>query len=148
MSKKETKEKLSFFNSAIEYFDAHSNEDIVSEEKSNEKNEIANFLRNSMIDELNNLTNILESNPSLKVASLSLTEKKIFRKFIKFYSNCPLCGNPNHYFNLQQLYFDRKKKELIKDLITFMSVKKNKFRSHNLHFGIPCCECYKKVIQE
>ncbi len=148
MSKKDIREKLSFFNSAIEYFEVDSNSEILSDRKSNEKREIANFLRNSMINELDNLKNILESNPNLKIASLSPTERKKFQKFIKFYSYCPLCGNPNHYFNLQQLYFDRNKRELIKNLINFMRIKKNKFRYHNLHFGIPCCDCYNKMNKE
>ncbi|MHA2397655.1 MAG: hypothetical protein ACXADU_02035 [Promethearchaeota archaeon] len=148
MSKKDIREKLSFFNSAIEYFEVDSNSENLSDRESNEKREIANFLRNSMIDELDNLKSILESNPNLKIASLSPTERKKFQKFIKFYSYCPLCGNPNHYFNLQQLYFDRNKRELIKNLINFMRIKKDKFRYHNLHFGIPCCDCYNKMNKE
>lgn len=148
MDEKRKNKTLLFFNEAIEYFDKFSTQDILVNGRINENNFNANFLRDAMLNELNNLKNIIENNPDLKVEALSEAEKEAFYKFIKFYRICPICGNQNHYFNLKQLFFDENKKVLIGDLIKFMNVKNKKFRNYNLNFGIPCCDCYKKMIDE
>ena len=148
MDKKNKKESLLFFNEAIEYFDKFNSQDMLLNRSENEDNCNANFLRNSMLNELNNLKNIIENNPDLKIEALSEAERDIFYKFMKFYRICPICGNHNHYFNLKQLFFNENKKILLKDLIEFMDVKNKKFRNYNLNFGIPCCNCYKNITEE
>ncbi|MHA2393650.1 MAG: hypothetical protein ACXAEX_17065 [Promethearchaeota archaeon] len=148
MNEKRKKKGLKFFNEAIEYFDKYSSQEILLDEEIDEENFNANFLRNEMLYELSNLSNIIESNPDFKLEQLSEEEKKSFYKFIKFYRKCPVCGEFNHYFNLKQLFFNDNKKNLLTDLIEFMNVKNEKFRNYNLNFGIPCCNCYKNLMNE
>jgi len=145
MNEKKNPETLAFFNEALEYFDKYSKHNLLVNNQLLENRFNANYLRDAMLSELNNLKNIIENNPDLKIEALSESEKRTFQKFIKFYLNCPVCGNFNHYFNLKQIFFDDKKKALIKDLIKFMSLKNKKFKSYNLNIGIPCCDCYKKL---
>ena len=145
MKEKKNPETLTFFNEALEYFDKYTEHDVLVNNQVLRNRHSANYLRDEMLSELNNLKNIIENNPDLKIEALSETEKRTFQKFIKFYLNCPVCGNFNHYFNLKHLFFDDKKKALIKDLIKFMSLKNKKFKRYNLNVGIPCCDCYKKL---
>ncbi|MHA2006639.1 MAG: hypothetical protein ACXABO_09130 [Promethearchaeota archaeon] len=148
MDEKNKKETLLFFNEAIEYFDKFNSQDTILSTRANHDNFNANFLRNSMLNELNNLKNIIENNPDLKIEALSEAERENFYKFLNFYRICPICGNLNHYFNLKQLFFNEHKKLLIKNLIEFMDVKNKKFRNYNLNFGIPCCNCHRNLTQE
>ena len=150
MNKKSKNKNLLFFNEAIEYFDKFTSQDILSNETVSENNYNTNFLRDAMLNELDNLKTIIESNPDLKLEALSEGEKQKFRKFIKFYSLCPICGGFNHYFNLKQLFFNRSKKSLIETLIKFMNVKNKKFKSYKFkfNFGILCCDCYQKMMQK
>ncbi len=148
MNKKSKNKNLLFFNEAIEYFDKFTAQDILSNEIVSENNYNANFLRDEMLNELDNLKSIIESNPDLKLEALSEVEKQKFQKFIKFYSLCPICGGFNHYFNLKQLFFDKNKKNLMETLMKFMNVRTKKFKSYNLNFGIPCCDCYQKMMQK
>jgi hypothetical protein len=148
MNKKSENKNLLFFNEAIEYFDRFTAQDILSNEPVNENNHNTNFLRDEMLSELDNLKSIIESNPDLKLDALSEEEKFKFRKFIKFYSICPICGGFNHYFNLKQLFFDKNKKNLIETLIKFMNIKNRRFKRYNVNFGIPCCDCYQKMMQK
>ena len=150
MNKKSKNKNLLFFNEAIEYFDKFTSQDILSNETVSENNYNTNFLRDAMLNELDNLKTIIESNPDFKLEALSEGEKQKFRKFIKFYSLCPLCGGFNHYFNLKQLFFDKNKKNLIETLIKFMNVKNKKFKSYKFkfNFGILCCDCYQKMMQK
>ena len=148
MNKKSENKNLLFFNEAVEYFDRFTAQDILSNETANENNYNTNFLRDEMLNELENLKTIIESNPDLKLDALSEEEKLNFHKFIKFYSLCPICGGFNHYFNLKQLFFDENKKSLIETLIKFMNVKNKRFKHLNVNFGIPCCDCYQKLMQK
>jgi len=148
MEEKREKSTLLFFNEAIEYFDKFADRDSILDEPVRENRVNTNFLRNSMLTELNNLKDIIENNPDLKIEALSDEDKEKFHKFISFYKKCPICGNPNHYFNLKQLFFDESKKNLIRELIRLMSVKDKKFRNYNLILGVPCCNCFKRMNQE
>ncbi len=148
MEEKREKSTLLFFNEAIEYYDKFADRDSILDEPARENRVNTNFLRNSMLTELNNLKDIIENNPDLKIEALSDEDKEKFHKFISFYKKCPICGNPNHYFNLKQLFFDESKKNLIRELIRLMSVKDKKFRNYNLILGVPCCNCFKIMNQE
>lgn len=148
MKDKGKKKSLIFFNEALEYFDKYESQDVFLNEHIEEDNFNSNFLRNEMICELNNLSNIIESNPDFKIEKLSDDDREIFYKFIEFYRKCPICGEFNHYFNLKQLYFNERKKKLIMDLIKFMNIKNKKYKRFNLSFGIPCCNCYKNLMND
>jgi len=151
MSEKKKKKSLRFFNEAVEYidkFDTPDNffeENIVSLEIGDNN---SNFLRNEMLNELNNLRDIIKNNPDLKLKSLTKVEKQIFHNFIKFYSKCPICGNLNHFFNLKRAYFNEEKKLLIEELIRLMTLNNSKLNKFNLLLGVPCCVCYQNFYEE
>lgn len=146
MNEKRKNKPLLFFNGAVEYLDKFSTQEFLENNPINENNFNANFLRDTMLDELNTLKNIIA--PDLKLEALSEADKQIFRNFIKFYSVCPVCGSPNHYFNLKRIYFDDNKQYLVKELIRLMNTANRKFRNYNLNFGVLCCNCFKKTMQD
>ena len=148
MNKKRKYKRLKFFNEAAEYLDKFNSQDILLNERFIENRSNTNYLRDEMLNELNNLRNIIANNPDLKIESLSKAEKEIFFEFIKFYRICPICGNQNHYFNLKQLFFDEDKQTLRQELIRLMNYKNKKLKKYNLNLGVPCCDCYKKMISE
>ncbi|MHA1932884.1 MAG: hypothetical protein ACW96X_10110 [Promethearchaeota archaeon] len=148
MEEKREKSTLLFFNEAIEYFDKLSDQESEIIEPIRETRFNANFLRNSMLTELNHLKDIIENHPDSKIEALSEDDKEKFHKFIRYYKKCPICGNPNHYFNLKQLFFNENKKNLLKELIRLMNIKNKKFRTYNLNLGVPCCDCYKRITLE
>lgn len=145
MNKKDQENNLLFFNEAVEYFDKFTTQDVLSTESTSQSNYNTNFLRDAMLNELENLKSIIKSNPDFKLEALNAEERQQFQKFINFYSICPVCRGFNHYFNLKQLFFDDNKKNLIGDLIKFMNLKNKKLKNFNVNFGILCCECYKKL---
>ncbi|MFX1302227.1 MAG: hypothetical protein ACFFC1_13905 [Promethearchaeota archaeon] len=150
MREKKKEKTLRFFNEAAEYIDKYDTQDILIEEATtplNTSNPNSNFLRDEMLNELNNLSNIIRDNPDLKIEKLSEEEKEIFYDFIKFYRICPLCGNPNHFFNLKKIFFDENKKLLIEQLIRLMTLKNSKLKKYHLNLGVPCCKCYKSLIE-
>lgn len=151
MREKKKKKPLRFFNEAVEYIDKFDTIDMLIEDNTvplELKDYSSNFLRNEMLDELNNLRNIIKNNPDLKLKALTKAEKQTFQNFIKFYSECPICGNLNHFFNLKRLYFDDDKKLLIKELIRLMSLNNRKIEKFKLQLGVPCCNCYKIFYEE
>lgn len=148
MNEKNQNKNLLFFNEAIEYFDRFTTQDIISTEPTAQGNYSSNFLRDAMISELENLKSIFENNPDFKLEALSLEERLKFQKFINFYSICPVCKGFNHYFNLKQLFFDDHKKNLIETLINFMNLKNKKLKNFDVNFGIPCCDCYKRLVEK
>ena len=145
MEEKREKNALLFFNEALEYYDKSTNQDILINEHVSVNRLNTNYLRNTMLNELNNLREIIINNPDLKIEALSDKDKEKFHKFISYYEKCPICGNLNHSFNLKQLFFDESKKTLIKELIRLMNIKSKKFRGYNLNLGVPCCNCFKKI---
>ncbi len=148
MSEKQKNKRLPLFYKAIEYFDKSDTQEILISEKLNSlENRRINttLLRDEMLNELNNLRNLIDNNPDLKLKALSKEEKEFFSSFIKFYQICPICYQYNHYRNLKKLYFDEDtffKEKLIK----FMNLRSKKLNKINLSFGIPCCNCYKKLM--
>lgn len=137
---------LKFFNEAAEYLEKFNTKDIVLDKELREDKPNANYLRDEMLIELNNLRNIIANNPDLKIESLTKEEKEIFFEFVKFYRLCPICGNQNHYFNLKQIFFNKEKRILKQELIRLMNYKNTKLKNYNLNLGVPCCDCYKKMI--
>ncbi len=151
MSEKKKKRPLRFFNEAVEYIEKFDTQGILIEESRvplEIRNYNSNFLRDEMINELNNLRDLIRNNPDLKIEKLTKEERDIFYKFISFARICPLCGNENHFFNLKRLFFDEEKKILVKELLRLMTLNSRKLKNFNLQLGIPCCNCYKNFFEE
>ena len=151
MSEKQKNKRLPLFYKAIEYFDkSDTREILISEKLNNLENRRINttLLRDEMLNELNNLRNLIDNNPDLKLKALSKKEKEFFSSFIKFYLICPICYQYNHYRNLKKLYFDEKHIKIKQKLIELMNLSSKKLKKVNLSFGIPCCNCYKKLMSE
>jgi len=151
MSEKQKNKRLPLFYKAIEYFDkSDTREILISEKLNNLENRRINttLLRDEMLNELNNLRNLFDNNPDLKLKALSKEEKEFFLSFIKFYQICPICYQYNHYHNLKKLYFDDDKVKIKQKLIELMNLRSKKLKKVNLSFGIPCCNCYKKLMSD
>jgi hypothetical protein len=151
MSGKKNNTRLKFFNEAVEYIDKFDNPELKNQEIVTPFDSLDNnstFLRDEMINELNNLREIIRSNPDLKIKALTDKERKVFYKFLKFYRVCPICGNPNHFFNLKKIFFDEDKKKVIEELIRLMTFNKKNLKKINLQLGVPCCNCYKQFLVE
>ena len=81
MNEKKKKTPLKFFNEAVEYIDKFDNQDLVIQENTSPFSPVNNnstFLRDEMINELNNLREIIRNNPDLKIKALSDKEREIF----------------------------------------------------------------------
>jgi len=142
---------LRFFNEAVEYIDKFDNQDLLIQENTNlldSRNNNSTFLRDEMLNELNNLREIIRNNPDLKIKALSEKEREVFYNFVNFYKNCPICGNQNHFFNLKHLFFDEEKKIVIEQLIKLMSLNKGKLKKIKFQFGVPCCNCFKQFFTD
>lgn len=150
MEENNKSKSLIWFNDAFEYLDKYNTQEILEESINRFNNQInnGNYLRNAMLDELNNLRTIISDGLDLEVEALSKKEKEIFYDFIDYYNECPICGTLNHIFNLKQFFFDDKKHILREELIRLMCLKNKKLKRYNLNLGVACCNCYKKVIME
>ncbi len=144
-------EHLRFFNEAIEYIDKFETQELLLDESTivlDESVYNSNFLRDEMINGLNNLSDILKNNPDLNIESLSEEEKEIFYNFINFYRECPICGNLNHFYRLKQLFFDDHTQILKEKLIRLMNLKIKKKRNLTINLGVLCCNCYNKLMKD
>ena len=144
--KKTNKHDLIFFNEALEYLDDSNHNKLPI--YPNPSPTRSNVLRDEMLEELNHLKELIINNPDLKLESLNKVEKKLFFKFIDYYSICPICRKTNHYSNLKKFYFNEELEEIREILIRIMSYNDSKLNKLNLNFGIPCCNCYKKFFKE
>ncbi|TFF63704.1 MAG: hypothetical protein EU521_00630 [Promethearchaeota archaeon] len=152
VNKNRSKSEFGFFNTAIEYLEdrftpAECTSDSLNE-LSHECDDLdhKNQLRNEMLAELENLKELLISHSNLDVKSLPEDERKNFRRFINFYSRCPLCGNYNHYFNLKRLYFSEEHHILKEKLTKFINLGIENKKVSDIHVGVPCCMCYKRFF--
>ncbi|MFW9901523.1 MAG: hypothetical protein ACFFDY_09550 [Candidatus Thorarchaeota archaeon] len=151
MSEKKENNPLRFFNEAVEYIDKYDSQEIFTAENRvplENRDYNSNFLRDEMINELNNLKDLIKNNPDLKIEKLTKEERETFYQFINWARICPLCGNSNHFFNLKRLFFDEDKKFLVKEMLRLMTLNSRKLSKYNLHLGIPCCNCYKQFFEE
>lgn len=77
-------------------------------------------------------------------------ESKLYRKFLEFYSRCPICCSQIHKSTLDEIYFSGNllMENLKENLISLMkySEKSDKISIRKLKTGIPCCSCYRKVF--
>ncbi len=73
-------------------------------------------------------------------------EDSEFKKFLQYFSICPICKKKNHYDALKKFYYSRdpslmKLKEILLDLIE-ESENFNDFYYNEINIGIPCCKCF------
>jgi len=88
----------------------------------------------------------------IDVTSLNEEEKEIWKKFLRFYSTCPICGKHNHENYLESFFLSSSpvKLKIKKFLIDYMEYKEelDEYFSANLKIGIPCCSCFNKYFNE
>ena len=144
---REKKEKLNAFNEAIEYFDRSNDVKEIDVNESVSLNRSSILLQELMLSELDNLKGIIGNDPEPKIKAMNEEEKNLFRRFIHYYSYCPICNQKNHVINLKKLYFNEDK-ELIESLASLIKNKNRKIKKYNIQFGIPCCNCFKKYFKD
>jgi small GTP-binding protein len=71
-----------------------------------------------------------------------------FKKFLNFFSKCPLCGKKNEYDSLKDFYYNRDPslisiREKLVDLIEESEDIEILYKK-NIKFGIPCCRCFEE----
>ncbi len=138
---------LIFFNDAVEYFAKFNRNSLSKPIKDNHFDDTyqnQNHLRDLMLAELNSLKQILVQNPDKKLENLSKETKELFKRFLKMYSICPICGGFNHYYILKNLFLSEEKSDTINRLIQLMDVKSKKTK---FNIGIPCCNCFKHMFE-
>jgi len=143
----EKTKKLKVFNEAIEYFDRSYGENEIEIDESTSLDSSSMLLQEQMLSELDYLKGIIGNDPEPKIKAMTDEEKELFRKFIRYYSYCPICNQKNHIINLKKLYFNENK-EIIIILKSFMENKNQKNSKYNFQFGIPCCNCFKIFFKE
>ena len=138
----EKTKKLKVFNEAIEYFDRSNGENEIVFDEPASLDGTSILLQELMLSELDNLKGIIGNDPEPKIKAMNEEEKDLFKRFIHYYSYCPICNQKNHIINLKKLYFNEDQ-ELITSLKKFMENKNQKMKKYNIQFGILCCNCYK-----
>jgi len=143
--KKDEKNELLFFNEALEYF---SEEEIGLNDDTQEKvsKSDALILREQMLEELMCLKELLLQHPDTNVENLSSENKALFKRFINYYSTCPVCNGYNHYFNLRNIFLSENQ-SILKDLIHLMIEGQDHHKKIKYKIGIPCCNCYDKYLK-
>lgn len=112
-------------------------------------------LRMEMFRELERLRNILNDeryNMEMELELISVGERVVLDRFLDFFSTCPVCLEKNHVQYLLKFYFSNApdKIHLKNNLLRLMEEFdiKEDLSSAKLHFGIPCCECFRKIFGE
>jgi len=144
---REKRKKLNVFNEAIEYFDRSNGTNEIEINESDSLDSSSILLQELMLSELDNLKGIIGNDPEPKIKAMNEQEKELFKKFIRYYSYCPICNQKNHIINLKKLYFNEDK-VLIESLASLMENKNRKIRKYKIQFGIPCCNCFKKYFND
>ena len=140
------KNDLIFFNEALEYLDDF---DYFKTNKSTKSPlRRSNLLRDEMLEGLNHIKESIINNPDLKLEALNEEEKKLYSNFIEYYLICPICKKTNHNSNLKKFYFNEKMDNIREILVRIMNYNDSKLSNLNLSFGIPCCNCYKKLMSD
>lgn len=93
--------------------------------------------------------------PNLSIDYFHISKKEDdeeFKILEKYFDRCPICKKMNHHStNLRRIYSNKTNPDtmgLRKNLIRLVdNIDVIKFRYPNeISFGIPCCECYKKLF--
>ena len=104
------------------------------------------FLRELEIDEVPIPDEIAESLGALN--QLSTAES---RRFIHFFSTCPVCGKENHDMSLAEFFFsmDPAKQAIKRQLLSLMKRREHSRDNDGKRVvGIPCCECFEKLRED
>lgn len=144
---KKPSQELSLFNDALDFYDRCESSgpsiDVIELDFENPKT-----LREQMLVELTNLKEILVNYTDDEIESLIEEEIDTFEDFIKYYIECPICGEKNHLTNLKSLFFNEKNKRYKDELIRLMKMNYSYYNKINLRLGIPCCKCFQKYFEE
>ncbi|MHA1689952.1 MAG: hypothetical protein ACTSUN_11570 [Promethearchaeota archaeon] len=88
--------------------------------------------------------------PNSKLSIITPQQDVAFQKFINLFSFCPICGKENHFDYLKNFYFNEDS-ESVKIKNSLLKAVKNKEKIkyyHDLTIGIPCCNCFNKIIKK
>jgi glutaredoxin-related protein len=112
-------------------------------------------LREAMLVELERLRRLMNGDVienDENYIALPPEEKKVFHKFLEYFSTCPICKGKNHEAYLKTFYFNNgsDKKTLKKRLLKLMDESKDfdDVYYNKILLGIPCCDCFKKFFCE
>ncbi len=117
----------------------------MSNDKSTENEQILNQLGQRVLENI-------ESEPSISDLEEELDpyEKKIYEKFLNYFSDCPLCKKSNHKSYLKKFYFTQKseQKKLRDELLFLIDNSKSikNYYKNQVSVGIPCCSCFNKIF--
>jgi len=139
------------FNEALEYFEKFADIKPDSNQGGDRSYDVIKssiLLREEMLSELDHLKELINNNPDLKFEALSEEEKETYYQFVKFYSNCPICGTTNHYSHLKKIYFMEENQEFKQKLVKLMNLEKKKLKKFKINIGVPCCTCFKKFFEK
>ena len=110
-------------------------------------------LRDAMLIELERLRRIMNGDvieDDKNFIALSEEEKAIFRQFLEYFSTCPICKKSNHKSYLKTFYFsDNLDKKILKKRLLKLIEESKEYDDvyyNKISFGIPCCNCFKKVF--
>ena len=74
-----------------------------------------------------------------------------FEDFIRFFSDCPLCGRSLHSSYLKRFFYSRKHetRKLKKRLLELIDESKDyeDIYYNEIRLGIPCCKCFKDIFE-
>ena len=101
------------------------------------------FLRELEIDEVPIPDEIAGSLGALN--QLSTAES---RRFVHFFSTCPVCGRENHDMSLAEFFFstDPAKQAIKRQLLSLIKrIEDSNDTNEKRVVGIPCCECFEKL---
>ncbi len=74
-----------------------------------------------------------------------------FEEFIRFFSDCPLCGRSLHSSYLKRFFYSRNRKtiSLKNRLIELIEESKDyeELYYNEIKLGIPCCKCFKGIFE-
>ena len=74
-----------------------------------------------------------------------------FEEFIRFFSDCPLCGRALHSSYLKRFFYSRNRKmiSLKNRLLELIEESKDyeELYYNEIKLGIPCCKCFKSIFE-
>ena len=131
---------------------------IIENRLSNEKNQpLLEPIQESLQDILNQISGrtggrglILSNLYYDQYDRLSDEEKSVYNKFIKSFSDCPICKKKNHINHLRKFYFSKNKEnnKLKKRILKLLEESYNfdELYHNSIILGIPCCACFNQFF--
>ncbi len=143
--KKKNKQIKIDFSKALEYIDAPISNFL--EENTNHLSRNNNLLKDLMLRELNNLSDIIVRHPDFKINKMNYQDKQALKQFLNYFSECPICHQKNHIYNLKKVFIEEDR-NILNALSRLKGFNGKLFNKIKFKFGIPCCNCYKRVFGE